>query len=90
MIFDSNPSDAIYHHKNEDIIVGATPVLLVSTVPISGALAVPVNTESQMYNMLFGSSVTFLLPELFMKENTSLKGRNALQLGFFNAIWEIL
>ena len=57
MIFDSNPSDAIYPHKNEDIIVGATPVLLVSTVPISGALAVPVNTESQMYNMLFGSSV---------------------------------
>ena len=57
VIFDSNPSDAIYPHKSEDIIVGATPVLLVSTVPISGALAVPVNTESQMYNMLFGSSV---------------------------------
>ena len=39
---------------------------------------------------LWGQFLTFLLPELFMKENTSLKGRNALQLGFFNAIWEIL
>ena len=61
VIFDSNPSDAIYPHKSEDIIVGATPFLLVSTVPIPGALAVPVNTESQMYNMLFGSSVRLVI-----------------------------
>ena len=57
VIVDSNPSDAIYPHKSEDIIVGATPDLMFSTDPLTGVPFVPVNTESQMYNMLFGSSV---------------------------------
>ena len=90
VILDSNPSEAIWPHKSEDTIVQTNPVPVstVSTPPV------PVRyTESEMYNMLFGSSVggflALLLPEVFMRENTSLKGRNVLQLGFFNAIWEI-
>lgn len=57
VIVDSNPSNAIYPHKSEDIIVGALPAIVVSTFPLPGILSVPVNTESQIYDMLFGLSV---------------------------------
>ena len=54
VILDSNPSNAIWPHKSEDTIVQINPVP-VSTV---SAPRVPVQyTESEMYNMLFGSSV---------------------------------
>ena len=54
VILDSNPSEAIWPHKSEDTIVqiNPVPVSTVSTPPV------PVRyTESEMYNMLFGSSV---------------------------------
>ena len=54
VILHSNPSEAIWPHKTEDTIVQINPVP-VSTVSIP---LVPVRyTESEMYNMLFGSSV---------------------------------
>ena len=46
VIVDSNPTNAIYPHKSEDIKVKATPV------EVSGSL----HNESQMYDMLLGSS----------------------------------
>ena len=46
VIVDSNPTNAIYPHKSEDIKVKATPV------QVSGSL----HNESQMYDMLLGSS----------------------------------
>ena len=53
VILDSNPSNAIWPHKSEDTIVQINPAP-VSTV---SAPRVPVQyTESEMYNMLFGSS----------------------------------
>ena len=83
VILDSNPSKAIWPHKREDTIVQTNPVP-VSTV---SAPRVPVQyTESEMYNMLFGSSVKSVF-SLFAPG--VIKGRNVLQLGFFNAIWEI-
>ena len=83
VILDSNPSNAIWPHKSEDTIVQINPVP-VSTV---SAPRVPVQyTESEMYNMLFGSSVKSVF-SLFAPG--VIKGRNVLQLGFFNAIWEI-
>ena len=57
VIVDSNPSAAIYPHKSEDIIVEAVPVLVVNTFSLPVVPSVPMNTESQLYNMLFGSSV---------------------------------
>ena len=54
VIVDSNPSDAIYPHKSEDIIVqeNSDEVLMTVHPPV------PVQyTESQMYDMLSGSSV---------------------------------
>ena len=54
VILDSNPSKAIWPNKSEDTILQINPVP-VSTV---GIRPVPVRyTESEMYNMLFGSSV---------------------------------
>ena len=54
VILDSNPSKAIWPNKSEDTIVQINPVP-VSTI---GTRPVPVRyTESEMYNMLFGSSV---------------------------------
>lgn len=53
VIVNSNPGNAIYPHKSEDIIVEKVIDGLVL-----GATNVPVQfTESRMYNMLFGSSV---------------------------------
>ena len=90
VILDSNPSNAIWPHKSEDTIVQINPVP-VSTVSTPPA---PVRyTESEMYDIylvrLWSQFFAFLLPELFIKENTLLRGRNALQLGFLNAVWEI-
>lgn len=54
VILGSNPRNAIWPHKSDDIIVESNPVP-VSTV---SAHPVPVQyTESEMYNMLFGLSV---------------------------------
>lgn len=55
VIVDSNPGNAIYPHKSEDIIVEENPLQKVirDSVP-----RLPVQfTESEMYDMLFGSSV---------------------------------
>ena len=57
VILDSNPSKAIWPNKSEVTIVQINPVP-VSTVGTPGTRPVPViYTESEMYNMLFGSSV---------------------------------
>lgn len=57
VILDSNPSKAIWPHKREDTIVQTNPVP-VSIVSIPGTPPVFVRyTESEMYNMIFGSSV---------------------------------
>lgn len=54
VILDSNPSNAMWPHKSEETIVQINPV------PVSTVSALPVSvryTESEMYNMIFGSSV---------------------------------
>ena len=54
VILDSNPSKAIWPRKREHTIVQTNPV------PVSTVSAPPVvvrYTESEMYNMIFGSSV---------------------------------
>jgi len=54
VILDSNPRNAIWPHKSEDTIVQINPV------PVSTVSAPPVSvqyTESEMNDMLFGSSV---------------------------------
>ena len=54
VILNSNPSNAVWPHKSEDTIVQINPVP-VSTVSTPPA---PVRySESEMYDMLFGSSV---------------------------------
>lgn len=53
VIVDSNPGNAIYPHKSEDIIVEENPV----QVAIRGSVPRMQFTESEMYDMLFGSSV---------------------------------
>ena len=85
VILDSNPGNTIWPHKSEDTIVqiNPVPVSTVSTPPV------PVRyTESEMYDILFGSSVetvfSVFAPGVIYQGKYIIEGTECPSVGILN------